>query len=286
MGHLLLDSLLTTLHARYDSNPNVDSINLIEGDTVNPSRIVMMMFSGQQQLSFNNNASGWDDENTSLQRVPYALVFRQVLTPILLPPDIFGLQSQAQIINITDSTLAGELPSPTNLAAIVTDFDTATLEWDAVTGANQYIIGVKLSTDIDYVFVSQSLLVLFLVDLEQGLLYNWNVTAKNTVSDDESATISGPNFTQTLPTPTSPTTSSITSTTANLSVDAEDNATSYSFFYKKSVDPTYNPAIIETSPATLLFGLNNAENYDWYCVANSDYIDSPPTTIQHFATPA
>jgi len=179
-------------------------------------------------------------------------------------------------ISNTNFTIGGTPPAcgdPTGLSNTTPTETSTTVSWNAVSGANNYDVEYKKSTESTWTTVvpATSATSVDLSGLTAGTLYNWHVRAN---CSGGSGNYVQANFTTATPPPPcgdptglSNTTPAQTSTTVSWS--AVSGANNYDVEYKKNTESSWTTAATATSATSVdLSGLTAGTLYNWHVRVN------------------
>ena len=162
-------------------------------------------------------------------------------------------------------TLAPAAPSSVSVSVSGT---TATLRWDAVSGAMAYEYQRKLSTESSWsVSVGVVSARATITRLEAGLTYEFQVRAKNT--GGRSGWVSSGEVTLAPAAPLSVSVIVETSTSLTFTWDASSGATIYKYQYKKASDASWEAEQTANGLSATLGGLENETAYDFQVKASN-----------------
>ena len=169
--------------------------------------------------------------------------------------------------SITAPPLCGD---PVGLTTASITATSANISWTAVANATSYAVEYKLNTAATWTVINaaQTTTTASLTGLTAGTAYNWRVRATCTAGTGNYATA---NFTTTAScgNPTGLTTSTITTTTANLAWTAVANATNYTVEYKLNSATVWTVfSAAQTTTTANLTGLTAGTAYNWRVRAN------------------
>ena len=174
-------------------------------------------------------------------------------------------------VTTNDFTVTPPLP-PTNFQSTAKTSDSATLTWDAATGATGYVLQYKKASDDDWVtipdFTGTSATV---SGLAAATDYNFRIQSTNSGGSSEWSTINV--TTDPIAPPSSPTNFKSTTQTANsvtLTWDAAAGATDYVLQYKKANDTDWTIAPTSTETSATVTGLTANTNYHFRLQATND----------------
>jgi len=200
-------------------------------------------------------------------------------------------------ISNTNFTIGGTPPAcgdPTGLSNTTPTETSTTVSWNAVSGANNYDVEYKKSTESTWTTVvpATSVTSIDLSGLTAGTLYNWHVRAN---CSGGSGNYVQANFTTATPPPPcgdptglSNTTPTQTSTTVSWS--AVSGANNYDVEYKKNTESSWTTVVPATTATSVdLSGLTAGTLYNWHVRANcsggsGNYVQANFTTATPPAT--
>ena len=183
-------------------------------------------------------------------------------------------------------TTSATCDSPTGLTASSITQTTATVSWNAVSGATSYDVDYKVDSSGTWINVATDTTAtsLNLTGLTEGTLYDWRVRVN--CSSGTGSYVSAQFTTLTsCNAPTGLTATAVTQTTARVSWTAVSAATSYDVDYKATSSGTWiNAATATTATFVDLTGLTASTAYDWRvratCAAGpTSYVQSQFTTL-------
>jgi hypothetical protein len=155
---------------------------------------------------------------------------------------------------------------PSNLSVSNITSGGATLNWTAASGASNYTVEYKLSSSSTWIGTSTATSNTFnLTGLSSGLSYDWRV--KSNCSLNGSSFVQS-SFTTICPTPVNLSSSSITSSSANIAWSAVSGASNYLVEYKLSTSSTWTGTTTTASTSISLSSLATGTSYDWRVKAN------------------
>lgn len=205
----------------------------------------------------------------------------------------FGPQPGAQIRNSIDaSTCLGSCATEVPCAAAVSGLassnittTSATVSWNAMTGANGYIVEYKPSSSSTWTVLPQTAFTTAsLTSLASGTAYDWRVKA--VCNCDVNSPYATASFSTLIVcgTPGSLSSSNISATGATVSWSAVSGATNYSVDYRVSGAGSWTSAGTVTTTSATLTGLLSSTTYEWQvranCPGNSGpYASSTFTTL-------
>jgi len=176
---------------------------------------------------------------------------------------------------ITKNNTSNQLPTcgtVTGLTSSAITTTTATINWSATSGANNYDVDYKLSSSSTWINAATATtsLSVNLVGLSASSVYDWrvkpNCTAPTGIYVQSQFTT---HAVATCGTVTGLTSSSITSSGATLSWSALNGANNYAVDYKLTSAGTWTNAATNTTSLSInLSGLTAASLYDWRVRAN------------------
>ncbi len=159
--------------------------------------------------------------------------------------------------------------NPTNLNSTNITDNSATVNWTAVAGANNYDIDYKLTSSGIWtnLVTATTLTSANLTLLSQGTTYDYRVRANCTAGPGNYVAAQ---FTTTAPCaiPGSLSATAITGNSASISWAAVPFATNYIVRYKKDIDPSYTILAAVSGTSTSLTGLTGSTLYDWSVSTN------------------
>jgi len=195
-------------------------------------------------------------------------------------------------ISNTNFTIGGTVAcgDPTGLTSSAIGDNTATISWNAVSGATSYAVDYKLNTATTWTSfaTAQSATTANLTGLTQGSLYDWRVRATCAAG---SGNYVSAQFTTTAPfvcnAPSALTATAITSSGATISWGAVSGAVSYAVDYKLSTDATWTSAATATTTTSItLSGLVASSLYDYRVSTNCGTNGASGFTAAQFTTTA
>ncbi len=194
-----------------------------------------------------------------------------------------GTSGNDRFDNITVSGIAtSSCGTPSGLAATNITTTTATVGWDALTGANSYDVDYKIHTATYWTNAATATtsLTVDLSGLSANTLYDYRVRSNCSSGTGDYNTSQ---FTTSCAIPSGLTATNITATTATVSWNST-GASSYDVDYKVHTAATWtNAATATTSLNANLSGLSANTLYDYRvrsnCSSSSDYATSQFTTI-------
>lgn len=154
--------------------------------------------------------------------------------------------------------------APSGLASSAVTNSSATISWDAVTGASSYDVDYKLASSGTWVNAATATtsVSVNLSSLNTGVQYDFRVRA-NCASGSTTYTTNQFN-TACNAAPTGLSSASITTSSASLSWDAAGGAVSYDVDYKQASSGTWiNAATATASTSVSVSGLSYGTTYDW-----------------------
>ena len=183
-------------------------------------------------------------------------------------------------------TAGSSCGTPTGLASSSITNTSATVSWNAVSGALSYDVDYKAASSGTWISAATATTNTFadLAGLTMGTLYDYRVRAN---CNSESGSYAQSQFTTTAPcnAPSGLTSSSITSSSATVSWGAVSGAANYDVDYKAASSGTWIVAATGTTGTSVnIGGLSASTIYDWRVQANcgasgsSDYSQSQFTT--------
>ncbi len=168
-----------------------------------------------------------------------------------------------------DPCTAPACGDPTNLNSTNITNTSATVNWTAVSLANNYDVDYKISSSATWVPViaGTTLTSADLTLLSQGTTYDYRVRANCTAGPGNYVAAQ---FTTTAPCaiPGSLSTTAITGNSASISWAAVPFATSYTVRYKIATDPAYTVLAAVSGTSTSLTGLTGSTLYNWSVSTN------------------
>jgi hypothetical protein len=186
---------------------------------------------------------------------------------------------------ISGPVLCGD---PTGLTTTAIGNNSATLNWNAVSGALSYAVDFKLNTATTWTSLStaQTTTTANLTGLTQGSAYNWRVRATCSGGSGNFVTA---NFTTTAPfvctAPTGLNATAITATSATVNWTAVTGAVSYAVDYKASSSTTWiSVATATTSTSANITGLAASTLYDYRVSTNCGTNGASGFTAAQFTT--
>ncbi len=180
-------------------------------------------------------------------------------------------------------------PQPTGLTATNITTSSATLGWNAASGATSYDADYKLSSSSTWINAATTTTStsVNISGLSSASVYDWRV--KTNCSGESSNYATSQFTTQSPPTCNSPaglTSSSITSSSATISWNSVGGALNYDVDYKAASSATWiNAAAGTTSLSVNISGLTASTLYDWRVRANCSSLSSNYSQAQ-FTTSA
>jgi hypothetical protein len=187
-------------------------------------------------------------------------------------------------------TAGASCGDPTGLTSSAIGDNTATISWNAVSGANSYSVDYKLNSSGTWTnfATAQTATTANLTGLVQGSLYDWRVRATCTAGTGNYATAQ---FTTTAPfvcnAPSGLAASGITSSGATVSWSAVSGAASYAVDYKLNTDVNWTSATASTtSTSVAISGLAASSLYDYRVSTNCGANGSSGFTAAQFTTSA
>ena len=187
-------------------------------------------------------------------------------------------------------TAGASCGDPTGLTSSAIGDNTATISWNAVSGANSYSVDYKLNSSGTWTnfATAQTATTANLTGLVQGSLYDWRVRATCTAGTGNYATAQ---FTTTAPfvcnAPSGLAASGITSSGATVSWSAVSGAASYAVDYKLNTDVNWTPATASTtSTSVAISGLVASSLYDYRVSTNCGANGSSGFSAAQFTTTA
>lgn len=172
----------------------------------------------------------------------------------------------------------------TGLTASGITTTSATLGWNAVSGATSYTLKYKPVSSSSWSSVTPATNSYTLSGLSSGTQYQWTLATNCT--NGVSADATGPLFTTLLPctAPTTLSTSGITNSSATLNWNAIASATSYTVDIKPSSSTSW-VSYTSTSNSYTVTGLSASTQYDWKIKTNCSGGTSPSSSAtQNFTT--
>jgi hypothetical protein len=170
-------------------------------------------------------------------------------------------------ISNTNFTIGGAIAcgDATGLTASAIGDNSATVSWNAVSGAISYAVDYKLNSSGTWTgfATAQAGTSANLTGLTQGSLYDWRVKATCSAG---SGNFTGAQFTTTAPctAPSGLTSSAVTSSSATVSWSAVSGAVSYDVDYKLNSSGTWtNFSTAQAGTSANIAGLTAASLYDW-----------------------
>ncbi len=186
---------------------------------------------------------------------------------------------------ISGAVLCGD---PTGLTTTGIGNNTATLNWNAVSGATSYAVDYKLSSASTWTSLStaQTTTTASLTGLTQGTAYDWRVRATCSGGSGNFVIAS---FTTTAPfvctAPTGLNATAITATSATVNWTAVSGAVSYAVDYKASSSATWiSVATATTSTSANITGLAASTLYDYRVSTNCGTNGASGFTAAQFTT--
>ena len=186
-------------------------------------------------------------------------------------------------------TAGSSCGTPSGLASSSVTTSSATVSWNAVSGATSYDVDYKLNSSSTWTNAATGTAStsVSLSSLTAGSLYDWRVRAN--CSSGSSAYAQAQFTTQSVVTCNAPTglaSSSVTSSSATVSWTAVSGASSYAVDYKTNASSTWtSAATATTSTSVSLSGLSASTLYDWRVRTNCSSGNSAYTQAQ-FTTSA
>jgi hypothetical protein len=179
-------------------------------------------------------------------------------------------------ISNTNFTISGTPPpcgDPTGLSNTALTQTSATVSWNAVSGANTYNVEYKKNTESLWTTVTPATAAtsVDLSGLTAGTLYNWHVKAN---CSGGSGNYVEANFTTATPPPpcgdpTGLSNTPPTQTSTTVSWSAVSGANSYDVEYKKNTESIYTTGATATTATSVdLSGLTAGTLYNWHVKAN------------------
>ncbi len=185
----------------------------------------------------------------------------------------------------TNFTTTGGCATPTGLSVSNITNTSATLGWTAVSGANSYTLGWKLSSSPTYTTVSVTTGNSYaLGSLTQGTKYDFEVQAVCTAGSSGESLVDS--FTTTAPctAPTNLNVSTITSTSASLGWTAVGSASSYTLQWRDSTTAAFTTVTGVASNSYALSGLTANHKYYFQVESICSGSNSGYSTLDSFKT--
>jgi hypothetical protein len=190
-----------------------------------------------------------------------------------------GTSAYSVVVSFTTQPPCG---IPTGLATSAITANSATLSWNAVTGAISYDLEYKLSNSSAWTSVTGLTTTSYnLTGLNSGSNYDWRVNA--TCGLGTSAFTSPITFATVCPVPGGLSTSGITASGATANWNAVAGATSYNFRFRPTGATSWN-TFSTAVPSYTMSGLNSGTNYEWQVSAVCPSGSSAYTASTNFGT--
>jgi hypothetical protein len=181
--------------------------------------------------------------------------------------------------------------APSGLASSAITASSATVSWTAVSGATNYAVGYKLSTDTTWTIAAAATATtsVAISGLTASTLYNFRVSTNCGVNGTSGFSTS--QFTTTAPfvcaSPSGLTSSAITSSSATVSWTAVSGAASYAVDYKLNTAATWtSAATAATTTSVAISGLTASSLYDYRVSTNCGVNGASGFSTAQFTTTA
>lgn len=172
------------------------------------------------------------------------------------------IRARVAAVTCLSNTCGSSCPTPTGLNATNIQNTSATLSWNASSGATSYKLEYKTAAGTTWTQITTSATTYNVTGLTAGTTYNSRVLAVCSSGNSAySSTISFTTTGGTCNTPTGLNASAITSSSALVSWNAVSGVSSYNLQYKLSSSGTWSQ-VNTTSTAVQLNGLSPSTSYD------------------------
>lgn len=231
----------------------------------------------------NNTTAGWVDITNNL--------------PMVAINDL-KIHKQGQILRVAsygrgvwERSLIGAAVqacgTPSNLSVTAVSSTSATVSWDAIVGASNYVVEYQQNGAADWTVAASAITAssVNFSGLNAGTLYNWRVAA---VCAGAKGTYAVGQFQSLIAcaTPVGLTTTNITETSATIGWSTTGSAISYEVAFKAFSETQWNNLSMNTSATSWnLSGLNTGTLYDVRVKANCE-VDKSNYLLSQFSTAA